>query len=134
MTAKGQARGPNHFIDPPAIVPGMRTGVRVTKLRPVTERDRYTRIAKALVDHPDQWCKITIYPFKHNHDMVKVAESAVRRLCRTGSKGGMTLIKNFITKMYGESIFDIYMVEAELDAQPDGSIEIWARWTERLAA
>ena len=134
MTAKGQARGPNHFIDPPVIEPGERTGRRVHKARPTTERDKYTRIAKALVEHPDQWCKTTIYPFKQGHDMVKVAEASVRRLGRTGHEGGMTLIANYIKDRFGKGVFDLYKVEAELDQQPDGSLEVWVRWTERSAA
>ena len=135
MTTKGAARGPNHFIDPPEIGPGQRTGVRVIKtINLSTERGRYTRIAKALVDNPGEWCKITIYPFKQGHDMVKVADATLRRLCRTGTKGGMTLIANYITEQYGRSIFENHMVEAEMDQQPDGTIEVWARWTERLAA
>jgi hypothetical protein len=134
MTAKGQIRGPNHFIDPPVIGPGERTGVRIHKARPITERDKYTRIAKALVEHPEQWCKTTIYPFKQGHDMVKVAEASVRRLGRTGQKGGMTLIANYIKDQFGKGVFDLYKVEAELDQQPDGSLEVWVRWTERSAA
>ena len=135
MTTKGQARGPNHFIDPPEIVPGQRTGVRVVKtINTSTERGRYTRIAKALVDNPGEWCKVTIYPFKQGHDMVKVADATLRRLCRTGRPGGMTLIKEYIAKRYGRNVFETYMVEAEMDQQPDGTIEVWARWTERLAA
>ena len=134
MTAKGQARGPNHFIDPLVIKPGERTGRRVIKARPTTERDKYTRIAKALVEHPEQWCKTTIYPFKQGHDMVKVAEASVRRLGRTGQKGGMTLIANYIKDQFGKGVFDLYKIEAELDQQPDGSLEVWVRWTERSAA
>ncbi len=134
MTAKGQARGPNHFIDPPVIEPGERTGVRVIKARPTTERDKYTRIAKALVKYPDQWCKTTTYPFKPGKDMVKVAEASIRRLGRTGTKGGMTLIANYMVEQFGKTVFDLYKVEAELDQQPDGSLEVWVRWTERSAA
>ena len=135
MTAKGQARGPNHFIDPEVIAPGQRTGVRVQRrTNPSYERGRYTRIAKALVANPGEWCKVTVYPFKQGHDMIKVADATVRRYGRTGSEGGMTLIKKYIIEQYGRSVFENYKVEAEMDQQPDGTVEIWARWTERLAA
>ena len=135
MTSKGTARGPNHFIDPGEIVPGQRTGVKVVRTHVGNNRPgRYVRIAKALVTNPDSWCKLTVYPFQQGMDMVKVADATVRRLCRTGRQGGMKIIADYIRRQYGQTIFDTYMVEAEIDAQPDGTVEIWARWTERLAA
>jgi len=39
-----------------------------------------------------------------------------------------------MVEQFGRTVFDLYKVEAELDQQPDGSLEVWVRWTDRSAA
>jgi len=136
-TAKGQARGPNHFIDPDIIVPGKPTGVQVRKdPRQVTPR-RWTRVAEALVANLDEWHLITTYPLVPDKDMVKVAQHTVDRLNRVGLPDNhyqMIVVKRYITKQFGMNAFDQWQIESEMFRQADGSLEVWARFTQKLAA
>ena len=131
MTAKGQARGPNHYIDPPnGTVPQELTGVEIKRSdRPNSQgRQRFSHTAKVIADNIGNWCVMTPYPLVPGHDMVKVADSMIHRLNRTGRKGGMLLIERKLKKIFGVSCFDVCKVEAKLMQQPDGTIKVMIRW------
>ena len=112
MTAKGTIRGPNHFIDPDAIVPGTPTGVEVS-------RDTVGIV-------PRRW-----------KNMVTIAQHTVDRLNRVGlppQQYQMTVIRRHILKELGPGAFDDWHVEAKMFQQPDGSIQVWCRYTAKVAA
>ena len=140
MTAKGQARGPNHFIDPDEIVPGLPTGVEVT--RATHQRvgtgaaGRWRRVATGLRNNIGEWHKVTTYPPKADKDMIVVAQHTVDRLhrCGTDQPYQMTMVTRYIRKMIGPDAFVNWHVEAKMFQQPDRSVEVWARYTERVAA
>ena len=137
MTAKGQARGPNHFIDPDVIVPGQPTGVQVDKApRNVTPR-RWVRVAEALVANLDEWHLITTYPLQPNKDMVKVAQHTVDRLNRVGLPDNhyqMIVVKRYLIQEFGVNVFDESRVESKMFRQADGSLQVWARFAAKSAA
>ena len=131
MTAKGQARGPNHYIDPPnGTVPQELTGVEIKRSdRPNSQgRHRFNHTAQVIADNIGNWCWMTTYPLVPGHDMVKVADSMIHRLNRTGRKGGMLLIERKLKEIFGVSCFDVCKVEAKLMQQPDGTIKVMIRW------
>jgi len=131
MTAKGQARGPNHYIDPPnGTVPQELTGVEIKRSdRPNSQgRARFNHTAQVIADNIGSWCLMTTYPLVPGHDMVKVADSMIHRLNRTGRKGGMLLIERKLKRIFGVSCFDVCKVEAKLMQQPDGTIKVMIRW------
>jgi|TARA_B100001245_G_scaffold101415_1_gene73830 hypothetical protein len=130
MTAKGQARGPNHYIDPPGGTHRKEpTGVQVKRKRKAGQsRERFVHTAKEIGDNIGEWCHMTTYPFVQGIDMLKSADSLVTRLNLTGRKNGMTLIARELRKNFGPSCFDVCRVEATTWQQPDGSIEVMVRW------
>ena len=136
MTKKGTARGPNHFIDPEVIVPGIPTGVEVGRETHNVVARRWLKVAQAFVTNLDKWHHITTYPLKADKDMVVVAQHTVDRLNRTGSNQPhqMLVIKRYMLKELGGEAFDHWYIEAKMFRQANGSLEIWARYTERLAA
>ena len=131
MTAKGQARGPNHYIDPPeGTVVQEPTGVEVKRDGSGHHsRGRFTHTANVIADNIGSLCLMTTYPFIQGKDMVKVADSLVHRLNQTGrGKTGMTLIERRLKSIFGESCFDICRVQAKMFQQADGSIKVMVRW------
>ena len=131
MTAKGQARGPNHYIDPAeGTVVREPTGVEIQRSdRPGSQgRRRFTNTAKVIADNIGSWCHMTTYPLTPGHDMVKVADSLIHRLNRTGSEGGMTLIARYMRRVFGISCFDVCRVEAKMFQQANGDIDVMIRW------
>jgi hypothetical protein len=140
MTLKGQARGPNHFIDPEEIKPGLPTGVEVTRATNTHvgtgASNRWKRVAAALLHDLGEWHMITTYPPVIGKDMVTVAQHTVDRLHRCGGKQEyqMTIVTRYIHRVIGPDAFVNWHVEAKMFQQPDRSIEIWARYTERVAA
>jgi hypothetical protein len=136
MSKKGQARGPNHFIDPEVIIPGTPTGVEVGKQTKNMVSKRWVKVAEALVNNLGEWHLATIYPLKPDHDMVATAQHTVDRLNRTGlnQPHQMLALKRHILKVCGTGAFDNWRIEAKMMRQADGSLQVWARYTERLAA
>ena len=136
MTKKGTARGPNHFIDPEVIVPGQPTGIEVGKETHNVVARRWLKVAEAFVTNLGEWHHVTTYPLKADKDMVIVAQHTVDRLNRTGGPGPhqMLVIKRHLIKVLGAGAFDNWHIESKMFRQANGSLEIWARYTERLAA
>ena len=140
MTLKGQARGPNHFIDPEEIVPGLPTGVEVTRATSTHvgtgASHRWKRVAAALLHDLGEWHHITTYPPVVGKDMVTVAQHTVDRLHRCGGEQQyqMTIVTRYIRKVIGPDAFQNWQIEAKMFQQSDRSIEIWARYTEKVAA
>ena len=139
MTLKGQARGPNHFIDPEEIVPGLPTGVEVTRAthkRVGTGASaRWRRVATALLNDIGEWHLITTYPPLADKDMIVVAQHTVDRLhrCGTDQQYQMTIVTRYIHRMIGPDAFQKWHVEAKMFQQTDRSVEVWARYTEKVA-
>lgn len=132
MTAKGQARGPNHYIDPPnGTVPEELTGVEITRSTSAGHHSqgRFVNTANVIGDNIGNWCLMTTYPLVPGKDMVKVVDSLISRLNKTGTgKKGMVLIERRLKAVFGESCFDVCRVEAKMMQQPDGSIKVMVRW------
>jgi len=131
MVAKGQARGPNRYIDPPeGTVVQEPTGIEIRRSDRSggQGRSRFTNTAKVIADNIGLWCHMTTYPLTPGHDMVKVADSLIHRLNRTGHEGGMTLIARYMRRIFGESCFDVCRVEAKMMMQTNGEIKVMVRW------
>ena len=132
MTAKGQARGPNHYIDPPSrTVPEEPTGVEIKRSTAAGHhsRSRFTNTANVIGDNIGNWCLMTTYPLIQGKDMVKVADSLVNRLNQTGrGKTGMVLIERRLKSIFGDLCFEVCRVQAKMMQQADGSIKVMVRW------
>ena len=131
MVAKGQARGPNHYIDPPeGTVVQEPTGVEIKRDGAGHHsRGRFTHTANVIAENIGSWCLMTTYPLVQGKDMVKVADSLVHRLNETGhGRTGMTLVERRLKSIFGESCFDICRVQAKMFQQADGSVKVMVRW------
>ena len=138
MTAKGQARGPNHFIDPPTIAVGQPPGIEVTRRTGrIGKPKRWERIADALVTNLGEWAHCTTYPLKPGKDILTVAQHTVDRLNRVGlplREYQMLIVRRHILKVLGADALNDWHVEAKIFQQQDGSVQVWARYTENVAA
>jgi len=131
MVSKGQARGPNHYIDPPeGTVVQEPTGVEIKRSVPGHHsRGRFTHTANVIADNIGSWCLMTTYPLIQGKDMVKVADSLVHRLNQTGrGKSGMVLIERRLKSIFGDLCFEVCRVQAKMMQQADGSIKVMVRW------
>ena len=131
MVSKGQARGPNHYIDPPEgpVVQEL-TGVEIKRSVPRHHsRGRFTHTANVIADNIGSWCLMTTYPLIQGKDMVKVADSLVHRLNQTGrGNSGMVLIERRLKSIFGDLCFEVCRVQAKMMQQADGSIKVMVRW------
>ena len=131
MTAKGQARGPNHYIDPPeGTVVQEPTGVEIRRSVPSHHsRGRFTHTANVIADIIGSGRLMTTYPLIQGKDRVKVADSVVHRLNQTGrGKSGMVLIERRLKSIFGDLCFEVCRVQAKMMQQADGSIKVMVRW------